>query len=43
MSITLGKPLGVSDRGRRKNNEDCIFPLSEEAAASDKLFWCVTE
>lgn len=38
MSITLGKPLGVSDRGRRKNNEDCIFPLSEEAAASDKLF-----
>ena len=28
MSITLGKPLGVCDKGKRKNNEDCIFPLS---------------
>ena len=38
MSITLGKPLGVCDKGKRKNNEDCIFPLSEVAVASDRLF-----
>lgn len=38
MSITLEKPLGISDKGKRKNNEDCIFPLSEESVVSDRLF-----
>lgn len=38
MNITIGKPFGVSDIGRRYNNEDAIFPLSEQAKYSDRLF-----
>ena len=35
MNITLGKPLAVSDKGRRGNNEDSIFPLSEIVSSGD--------
>lgn len=38
MNITLGKPLAVSDKGRRSNNEDCVFPLSEIVSATDRLY-----
>lgn len=38
MNITIGKPFGISDIGRRYNNEDAIFPLSEQAKYSDRLF-----
>lgn len=38
IQIILGKPLAVSDKGKRKNNEDYLYPLSEEASASDRLF-----
>lgn len=38
MNITLGRPLGVSEKGRRNNNEDTIFPLSEIASSTDRLY-----
>ena len=38
MSITLGRPLAISEKGRRPNNEDYIYPLSELANANHKLF-----
>ena len=38
MNITLGKPLAVSDKGRRGNNEDSIFPLSEIVSSADRLY-----
>ena len=38
MSIVLGKPLTVSDKGKRNNNEDSVFPLPEIVSSSDKLF-----
>ena len=38
MGITLGKTLIVSDKGKRNNNEDSVFPLPELVSASDRLF-----
>ena len=38
MNITLGKPLGISEKGRRQNNEDYIYPLSELTNANQNLF-----
>jgi len=38
MNITLGKPVALSDKGQRPNNEDYIYPLSEFADAHQKLF-----
>lgn len=38
MIITLGRPYAISEKGRRANNEDSIFPLSEQIAPSQKLF-----
>ena len=38
MNITLGRPLAISERGRRPNNEDYIYPLSELANTNQDLF-----
>ena len=38
MQITLGKPLAVSDKGRRTNNEDAVFPSSELVSPNDRLY-----
>lgn len=38
MNITLGKPLAVSDKGRRSNNEDALYPQSELASPEERLF-----
>ena len=38
MNITLDKPVAISERGRRPNNEDYIHPLSELADSEQKLF-----
>ena len=38
MNITLGKPVAISEKGPRLNNEDYIYPLSELAAPNQKLF-----
>ena len=38
MNITLGKPLAISEKGRRQNNEDYVYPLSELVNANQKLF-----
>ena len=38
MNITLGKPVAISEKGQRPNNEDYIYPLSEFANVSQKLF-----
>ena len=38
MNITLGKPIAISERGQRLNNEDSIYPLSELADSDQKLF-----
>ena len=38
MNITLGKPVAISERGRRPDNEDYIYPLSELADSDQKLF-----
>ena len=38
MIITIGKPYAVSDKGRRRNNEDSVFPLPEKEDPDRKLF-----
>ena len=38
MNITLGRPFAICERGRRQNNEDSIYPLSELADSNQKLF-----
>jgi len=38
MSITLGRPIALCEKGQRQNNEDYIYPLSEYADANQKLF-----
>lgn len=38
MNITLGKPLAVSDKGRRSNNEDALYPQSELVSPDDRVF-----
>ena len=38
MNITLGRPFAICEKGRRQNNEDHIYPLSELANSAQKLF-----
>ena len=38
MNITLEMPYAASEKGKRNNNEDCIYPLSELASPSQRLF-----
>lgn len=38
MIITLERPYAISEKGRRSNNEDSIYPLSELVTSSQKLF-----
>ena len=38
MIITLERPYAVTEKGKRVNNEDCIYPLSELASAGQRLF-----
>lgn len=38
MTITIGNPLAISEKGGRLNNEDSIFPLSEAADSNQSLF-----
>ncbi|MDR1646366.1 MAG: protein phosphatase 2C domain-containing protein [Tannerellaceae bacterium] len=38
MDITIGKPYAVSEKGRRLNNEDSIFPSPETVDGNQKLF-----
>ena len=38
MSITIERPFAASEKGKRQNNEDCIFPLSELANLRQRLF-----
>lgn len=38
MNITLERPYAISEKGRRSNNEDSIYPLSELVTSSQKLF-----
>ena len=38
MNISIGRPFAICEKGRRQNNEDHIFPLSELADSEQKLF-----
>ena len=38
MNITLERPYAVTEKGKRNNNEDCIYPLSELASPGQRLF-----
>ena len=38
MNISLGRPFAICEKGRRPNNEDHIYPLSELASSAQKLF-----
>ena len=38
MIITLERPFAASEKGIRKNNEDCIYPSSELANPGQRLF-----
>ena len=38
MNITIGRPFAICEKGRRKNNEDSIYPLSELADPNQRLF-----
>lgn len=38
MIITLERPYAISEKGRRSNNEDSIYPLSELVTPTQKLF-----
>lgn len=38
MNITLERPFAATEKGRRQNNEDCIFPLSELANSGQRFF-----
>ena len=38
MDITLERPFAATEKGRRKNNEDFIYPLSELANSGQRLF-----
>jgi protein phosphatase len=38
MNITIERPFAVSEKGKRKNNEDFIYPLSELANPEQRLF-----
>ena len=38
MDITLDRPVAASEKGKRTNNEDCIYPVSELANPGQRLF-----
>ena len=38
MSITIGKPWAISEKGGRLNNEDSIYPQPESGNTNQKLF-----
>ena len=38
MSITIGKPCAVCEKGGRANNEDCVFPEEEYTESGQRLF-----
>ena len=38
MNISLGRPFAICEKGRRPNNEDHIYPLSELTDSEQKLF-----
>ncbi|MDR0744189.1 MAG: protein phosphatase 2C domain-containing protein [Tannerella sp.] len=38
MNITLERPFAATEKGKRKNNEDFIYPLSEFANPGQRLF-----
>jgi len=38
MNITLERPFAATDKGKRSNNEDCIYPLSELANPAQSLY-----
>ncbi len=38
MTITIGKPWAVCEKGGRQNNEDSIYPLPETVGSNKKLF-----
>jgi protein phosphatase len=38
MNITIGRPFATSEKGKRQNNEDYIFPSSELASPNQRLF-----
>jgi protein phosphatase len=38
MTITLERPFAATEKGKRKNNEDFIYPLSESAHSGQRLF-----
>jgi len=38
MNITLERPFAATEKGKRKNNEDYIYPLSELANSGQRLF-----
>ncbi len=37
-NILLGQPFAASEKGKRKNNEDAIYPLPEIVSSEDCLF-----
>ena len=38
MNILLGQPFAASEKGKRKNNEDAVYPLPEVVSSEDSLF-----
>jgi protein phosphatase len=38
MNITIERPFAATDKGKRANNEDFIYPLSELASSEQRLF-----
>ncbi|MDR2916790.1 MAG: protein phosphatase 2C domain-containing protein [Tannerella sp.] len=38
MNITIERPFAATEKGRRENNEDFIYPLSELANSGQRLF-----
>lgn len=38
MKVQLDQPAGFSETGNRPHNEDCIYPLSSQAAGTDSVF-----
>jgi len=38
MNITLERPFAASEKGKRNNNEDCVYPLSELVRSGQRLF-----
>ena len=38
MNITLERPIAATEKGKRDNNEDYIYPLSELANSGQRLF-----